>query len=59
MVVDYFSFAIFECPLPSLATNSVITAFKTVFSYSGVPIMLVTDNATCFVSEEFAEFAKE
>ena len=28
------------------------------FSDSGVPITLVTDNATCFVSEEFAEFAK-
>ena len=59
VVVDYFSFAIFECPLPSLATNSVITAFKTVFSDSSVPITLVTNNVTCFVSEEFAEFAKD
>ena len=29
------------------------------FSDSGVPITLVTDNATCFASEEFTEFAKD
>ena len=59
VVVDYFSFAIFEWPLPSLAASSVITAFKTVFSDSGVPVTLITDNATCFANEEFAEFTKD
>ena len=44
--------------LPSLATTSVITAFKTIFSDTGVPMTLVTDNALCFTSEEFEEFAK-
>ena len=58
IVVDYYSFAIFEHPLPSLAANSVITAFKTIFSDSGVPMTLITDNSTCFVNEDFSEFAK-
>ena len=58
IVINYYSFTVFECPLPSLATTSVITAFKTIFSYTGVPITLVTDNALCFTSEEFSDFAK-
>ena len=32
IVVNYYSFTVFECPLPSLATTSVITAFKTIFT---------------------------
>ena len=36
----------------------VITAFKTIFCDTGVPMTLVTDNATCFMNEEFSEFAK-
>ena len=48
----------FEQPLPSLATSSVITAFKTIFSDTGTPLTLVMDNALCFTSEEFSEFAK-
>ena len=58
IVVDYYSFAIFKCPLPSLAANSVITAFKTIFSDSGVPVTLITDNVMCFVNEDFDNFAK-
>ena len=58
IVVDYYSFAIFECPLPSLATNSVITVFKMIFSDTGIPKTLITDNTTCFLSEEFSEFAQ-
>ena len=58
IVMDYYSFAILERPLPSVSTNSVITAFKTVFSDSGVPLTLITDNAACFTSEEFTEFAE-
>ena len=30
IVVDYYSFTVFECPLPSLATTSVITALETI-----------------------------
>ena len=58
IVVDYYSFTVFECPLPSLTTTSVITAFKTIFSDTGIPMTLVTDNALCFTSEEFENFAK-
>ena len=58
IVVDYYSFTVFEHPLPSLTTTSVITAFKTIFSDTGVPMTLVTDNTLCFTSEEFEEFAK-
>ena len=58
IVINYYSFTVFECPLPSLATTSVITAFKTIFSDTAVPMTLVTDNALCFTSEEFSNFAK-
>ena len=53
IVVDYYSFTVFECPLLSLTTTSVITVFKTIFSDTGIPMTLVTDNALCFTSEEF------
>ena len=59
VVIDYYSFTVFECPLPSLATSSVITAFKTIFSDTGIPMTLVMDNALCFTSEEFAESAQD
>ena len=58
IVVDYYSFPVFEHPLSSLATTSVITAFKIIFSDTGVPMTLATHNALCFTSEEFEEFAK-
>ena len=58
IVVDYYSFTVFKCPLPSLTTTSVITAFKTIFSDTGIPMTLVTDNALCFTSKEFENFAK-
>ena len=35
----------------------MITAFKTIFTDSGVPLTLVTDNAACFTSKQFTEFA--
>ena len=59
IVIDYYSFTVFECPLPSLAMSSVITAFKTIFSDTGIPLTLVMDNALCFTSEEFSEFTKD
>ena len=59
VVIDYYSFTVFECPLASLATSSVITAIRTIFSNTGIPLTLITDNALCFTSEEFSEFAKD
>ena len=58
IVIDYYSFTVFEWPLTSLATSSVIAAFKTIFSNTGIPLTLVTDNALCVTSEEFSDFAK-
>ena len=59
VVIDYYSFTVFEQPLPSLAMSSVITAFKTIFSNTGIPLTLVTDNTLCFTSEEFDKFVKD
>ena len=58
IVVDYYSFTVFERPLTSLNTTSVVAAFKTIFSDTGIPLVLVTDNALCFTSEEFEDFVK-
>ena len=58
IVVDYYLFTVFECPLTSLNTTSVITAFKTIFSDTGIRLTLVTDNALCFTSKEFEDFTK-
>ena len=58
VVIDYYSFTVFEWPLPSLATSSVITAFKTIFSNTGIPMTLVMDNTLCFTSEEFSDFVQ-
>ena len=58
IVIDYYSFTVFEHPFPSVSMSSVITAFKTIFSDTGIPLTLVTDNALCFTSEEFSDFAK-
>ena len=35
IVVDYYSFTVFERPLPSLNTTSVVTAFKTILVTQG------------------------
>ena len=51
IVIDYYSFTVFEHPLPSVSMSSVITAFKTIFSGSGIPLTLVTD-------KEFSDFVK-
>ena len=58
IVIEYYLFTVFECPLPSVSMSSVITAFKTIFSDTGRPLILVTDNALCLTSEEFSDFAK-
>ena len=45
IVIDYYLFTVFEHPLPSVSMSSVITALKTIFSDTGIPLTLVTDNA--------------
>ena len=58
VVINYYSTCIFECPLPSLTSASIILAFKTIFADTGIPSKLITDNARYFVSEEFEQFSK-
>ena len=59
VVIDYYLFTVFECPLPSLTMSSVITTFKTISSDTGIPMTLITYNALCFTSEKFAEFTQD
>ena len=44
VVIDYYSTCIFEQPLPSLTSASIILAFKTIFADTGIPSKLITDN---------------
>ena len=54
IVVDYFSFFIYERPLPDMTSDTVILALKTIFSEAGVPTILISDNGRQYCSEEFS-----
>ena len=58
VVVDYYSTCIFEHPLPSLTSASIVLAFKTIFADTGISSKLIADNVRYFVSEEFEQFSK-
>ena len=57
--VDYFSFFIWEQPLPAMQSDTVILGLKTIFSENGSPEILITDNGRSFISEDFKQFAME
>ena len=57
IVVDYFSFFVYERPLPDMTSDTVILALKTIFSEAGVPTILIGDNGRQYCSEEFKEFS--
>ena len=40
-------------------SDTVILGLKTIFSESGSPQMLITDNGRSFISEDFKQFAME
>ena len=42
----------------STSSNTVIEYLRTLFAQFGIPESIVTDNGTCFVSEEFQSFLK-
>ena len=42
----------------SLSSYNVIQEFKSIFSCFGVPILLRSDNAGCYASQSFRDFAK-
>ena len=54
-----FSFFIWKRPLPDMQSDTVILGLKTIFSESGSPEILITDNGRSFISEDFKQFAVE
>ena len=59
VVVDYYSFFIYERPMPDMSSETLILAPKTIFSKSGVPNILIKDNGRQYCSKEFKEFSLE
>ena len=59
VVVDYYSFFIYERPMPDMSSETIILALKAIFSESGVPNILITDHGRQYCSEEFKEFSLE
>ena len=57
--VDYFSFFIWERPLPDMQSDTVILGLKMIFSENGSPEILITDNGRGFISEDFKQFVME
>ncbi len=56
IVVDYFSQDIEIAPLTTTTSRQVIGKLKHMFVRWGIPLELVSDNATQFTSAEFQEF---
>ena len=54
--VDYFSFFIWERPLPDMQSD---LGLKMIFGESGSPEILITNNGRSFISEDFWQFAVE
>jgi hypothetical protein len=58
VIVDYYSKSPEIIPLPDKTTHSVITGCKSVFSRSGFPDVVISDNGPCFSSKMFKDFSK-
>ena len=59
VVLDYYSFFIYERPMPDMSSETLILALKTIFSKCGVPNILITDNGRQYCSKEFKQFSLE
>ena len=59
VVVDYYSFYVYERPMPDMSSDMLILELKTIFSEAGVPDILITDNGRQYCSEEFKQFSLE
>ena len=59
VVVDNCSFFIYDRPMPDMSSETLILTLKTIFSKSGVPNILITDNGRQYCSEEFKQFSLE
>ena len=51
VVVDYYSFFLYERPMPDMSSDTLILALKTIISESGVPAILITENGHQYCSE--------
>ena len=57
--VDYFSFFIWERPLPDMQSDTVILRMKMIISENGSQEILISDNGRSFISEDLKQFAME
>lgn len=57
IVVDYYSKYIEVAKLEDLSSHCIIKHFKSILARHGIPLEVVSDNATQYSSEEFKEFA--
>ena len=58
-LLDYYSFFIYERPMPDMSSETLILALKIIFSESGKPTILISDNGCQYCSEEFKQFSLE
>ena len=58
VMIDAHSKWIEAVTTSSTSSNLVIEELRTLFARFGIPESIVTDNGTCFVSEEFESFLK-
>ncbi|XP_042613167.1 uncharacterized protein K02A2.6-like [Cyprinus carpio] len=59
ILIDAHSKWIDGYPVNSATSAATIECLRTSFSNHGLPELIVSDNATCFVSAEFKEFLKK
>ena len=52
IMVDYYSFYIYERPMPDMSSEMLILALKTLFSEAGVPTILISYNGCQYCSKE-------
>ena len=57
VAVDYYSFFLYERPMPDMSSDTLILASKTIFRESGITTILITDNGRQYCSEEFKQFS--
>ena len=59
VVADYYSHFFEVKELPNMRSTTIIKRMKGIFSRLGIPERVISDNQTCFTSEEYVQFAKE
>ena len=59
LVIDYYSNYPEIAKLSSISSSDVILYMKSIFARHGIPSVVVSDNATCYSSRLYREFAEE